>query len=99
MGKVAEEFSSTKTYAVGDLCLYQDSLWRFTSIHTGAWNDSHAVPVDRMTEQKLTRLIAAYENTQKAVAYAQTVVFEPELITGSTNQYRYILTNADDPRK
>ena len=99
MGKQAEQFSTSKTYAVGDVCLYGELLYRFTSAHTGAWNSSHAVPVDNRRERQITRVVAGYDNTLEAVAYAQTIVFEPQLITGTDNRYRYILTNAEDPRK
>ena len=31
-------FSTTKTYAIGDFCKYNGSIYRFKSSHTGAWN-------------------------------------------------------------
>jgi hypothetical protein len=39
---IFEEFSSSKSYAVGDLCIYDDGekarAYQFTSEHSGAWN-------------------------------------------------------------
>ena len=36
----ASEFSASTTYAIGDYCIYQGTLYRFTSAHTGAWSAS-----------------------------------------------------------
>lgn len=34
-------FSTTKTYAVGDFCIYSGQVYRCKTAHTGAWNASH----------------------------------------------------------
>lgn len=40
---IADEFSTSVNYAIGDLCYYQGTLYRFKAAHTaGAWNASHA---------------------------------------------------------
>lgn len=43
---VAELFSSSETYAIGDLTIYNDKLYQCTSAHTGAWNSSNFTQVD-----------------------------------------------------
>lgn len=47
---VAQEFKTTKSYAVHDYTIYDGTLYRCTSPHTGAWNASHFTAVDVMTE-------------------------------------------------
>ena len=95
---VAENFSTAKAYAAGDLVLYGGILYRFTTSHSaGAWNAAQAAAVDSGTEQELTRILAGADNAEDATAYAATVKFEPEQIAGT--RYKYILTDAPDPRK
>jgi lysophospholipase L1-like esterase len=36
----ASEFSASTTYAIGDYCIHEGTLYRFTSAHTGAWSAS-----------------------------------------------------------
>ena len=48
------------------------------------------------TEQEITRIITGTNSAEKASDYADTVVFEPTLIEGT--RYKYVLTNAPDPR-
>lgn len=52
----AEEFSSSKAYAVGDYVVYSGQLYQFTTAHAaGAWNASHATAVqiaDQVSELK-----------------------------------------------
>ena len=44
---VAENFSTAKAYAAGDLVLYGGILYRFTTSHSaGAWNAAQAAAVD-----------------------------------------------------
>ena len=95
---VATEFSTSAAYAVNDLVLYGGVLYKFTSAHTaGAWNSSQTTAVDSSTEQQLTRILAGMDNADKAADYADTVVFAPAQITGT--RYKYVLTNAPDPRQ
>ena len=43
---IADEFSTSKTYAVGDYAYRSGNLYRFTAAHTaGAWNASHVTQV------------------------------------------------------
>ena len=97
-GREAEAFSTSKNYSEGDLVLYGGVLFRFTSSHSaGAWTGSDAQAVDNNTENTLTRILSAYSNAQNAIAYAWTVVLEPVNIIG--DRYKYVLTNAPDPRQ
>ena len=98
MGQEARTFSSSKAYASGDLVMYGGVLYKFTAAHSaGAWTGSDASAVDSDTEQELTRIIAGADNAEKATAYAATVIFEPAQIV--ENRYKYVLTNAADPRE
>lgn len=100
MGKEAREFSTSTNYVIGDLTLFGGYLYRFTSNHSaGSWNPAHVVEVDHQIEPKLTRMLAAYDNAIEAAEYGETIVFEPQLISG--NRYKYILDNGNgiDPRK
>ncbi len=43
---IADDFSASTAYAVGDYAIYNGSLYRFTTAHpAGAWNASHATAV------------------------------------------------------
>ena len=33
----ADPFSESETYAIGDYCINDGTLYRFTSAHTGTW--------------------------------------------------------------
>ena len=97
MGQEAREFSSSTAYASGDFVLYEGMLYKFTAAHSaGAWTGSDVAAFDDDTDQELTRILAGMDNAEKATAYAGTVVFEPSLIEGT--RYKYVLTNAPDPR-
>jgi glycerophosphoryl diester phosphodiesterase len=37
---IAPQFSTSTTYAIGDYCIHEGTLYRFTSAHTGAWSAS-----------------------------------------------------------
>lgn len=53
LGQVAEIFDATKNYAVGDYCIYNDDLYRFTTAHSaGAWNSSHVALISITDEFK-----------------------------------------------
>jgi hypothetical protein len=93
----ARDFSTGTNYAKGNLCMYGGILYRFTAAHpAGAWTGSDVEEVDNTTEQELTRILAGINNAEKAADYADTVVFAPSQIEGT--RYKYILTNAPDPR-
>jgi len=46
LGSLAEDFSTSKTYAIGDLAIYQGDLYKCIAAHTGAWNDAHFERID-----------------------------------------------------
>lgn len=95
---VAAEFSTSTAYAIGDLVLRDGYLYKFTSAHTaGAWNWNQVSAVDDLMEQKLERILAGKDAAEKASDYADTVVFSPTQMTGT--RYKYVLTNAPDPRQ
>ena len=97
MGKVAENFKTTKAYVVDDLVLYDGVLYVFVSAHSaGAWNSSHVRAVDASIEQMITELVTAHNVMMDSAAFGSTVIFEPTLIEGT--RYKYVLTNTADPR-
>ena len=97
MGKTAAQFSQGTAYSIGDLVLYEGKLYIFTAAHSaGAWNDADVQTYDASTEQDITRILAGKKNAEKATEYANTVIFSPVQIEGT--KYKYVLTNAPDPR-
>ena len=95
---VATECSTSVAYAINDLVLYGGILYKFTSAHTaGAWNSSQVTAVDDQKEEQITRILAGMDNAEQAADYGDTVVFAPAQITGT--RYKYVLTNAPDPRQ
>lgn len=44
-------FDPTHTYAIGDKCIYNGTLYRFTSAHTGAWTGSDVATVSSQQSQ------------------------------------------------
>ena len=50
------------------------------------------------TQQEVTELLATVDETQKQVDFAETIVFDVDSTPVSGTRYRYILTNAPDPR-
>ena len=51
------------------------------------------------TEKEIANLLTAVEQTTLAVAYADSVVMDVDSTPVEGTRYRYILTNADDPRE
>ena len=49
---VAEEFDSTATYADGDYCMYDGTLYKFNKAHTGDWAAADADAVQLVDEMK-----------------------------------------------
>jgi hypothetical protein len=47
LGLDTNTFSTSTTYSVGDLVVYDNKIYEFTSSHTGAWtgNDVSLVPI------------------------------------------------------
>ena len=54
---IAEAFSTSKAYAVGDYVMYEYRLYRFTTAHSaGAWNSAHVsevILVDDIVDNKI----------------------------------------------
>lgn len=50
LGLDTNTFSTSTTYSVGDLVVYDNKIYEFTSSHTGAWNDNDASLVPIITE-------------------------------------------------
>ena len=96
MGREARAFSSSTTYASGDLALYNGTLYRFISSHTGAWDPDDVEPEDQSTEQILTRILSAKDNAERATTFMGTIVFGVTQIVNT--RYKCVLTNAPDPR-
>ena len=97
MSTEARKFSSSQNYAAGDLVVYSGVLYEFTSAHNaGAWTGEDAVRVDQTIQPALTRIMAGADHARRSTAYAETIIFEPGQIEGT--RYKYVLTNADDPR-
>lgn len=96
MGRVAEQFYAARTYAVGDLCIHDGNVYRFTSPHSGAWTDADAEREDIPLGQDVTRVLAGYEQARMAGEFGGTMVFEASPITGT--RYKYTITDAADPR-
>lgn len=91
MGREAHGFSSSKNYAVGDLVIHSGDLYIFTSAHTAAaWDDDDAAKYDNDLEEEITRVLAAVENVESAIAYAQKVDFSTSLIEGTRYKYTFI---------
>ena len=51
------------------------------------------------TQQEITELITAVDQTTLAVEYAGTVVMDVDSTPIEGTRYKYIFSNADDPRK
>ena len=49
---VANDFDSTHTYADGDYCLKEGTLYKFNKAHTGAWDAADADAVQLVDEMK-----------------------------------------------
>lgn len=53
MDDIADDFSTSTGYAVGDYCIYEGDLYRCTTAHTaGAWNSGHFTKVTVGSELK-----------------------------------------------
>lgn len=67
LGQVAEIFDATKNYVVGDYCIYNDDLYRFTSAHNaGAWNSAHVALISISDELKSKQNILSFDTTPTA---------------------------------
>ena len=93
----ARNFDPTEDYAVNDLCLYKGYLYIFTSAHSaGDWNPLDVSLYDDANTAIIMELISGRDEYAEEAAYAATIVFDTEQIRET--RYRYIFTNAADPR-
>lgn len=91
MSNEAREFSAEEAYETGDLVMHHGVLYVFIADHSaGEWDGDDADPVDREQSQKLTRLLAGYDNAITATTYAGRVNFSPTQITGTQYKYTFI---------
>lgn len=78
---LADAFSTSKAYAIGDYCIYQGALYRFTSAHSaGAWDSSH-----------VTQVVAMNELAALSAQVASRMDFK---ITGTVSASNYTLTDS-----
>ena len=76
----ADPFSETDSYVIGDYCIYNGTLYRFTSAHTGTWNSNDVTQVVAMNElESLANLIES------------RMTFK---ITGTVSASNYTLTDS-----
>lgn len=67
LGQVAEIFDATKNYSVGDYCIYNDDLYRFTSAHNaGVWNSAHVALISISDELKSKQNILSFDTAPTA---------------------------------
>jgi UTP-glucose-1-phosphate uridylyltransferase len=93
----AREFSTAASYTAGEYVLYSGILYKFIANHSaGAWNEAQVTEADDNLLQEITRIIAGKTNAEKAADFADTLVMDDQLISGT--RYKYIFTNAPDPR-
>lgn len=91
-------FSSTKSYAVGDLCIYERELYRFTTAHSGLWRASDTVKTSVVAE--LVRNISGGESSSAIFASGQAVdevlIFDNDVNFGeySDSQKAKMIPNA-----
>ena len=63
---VAQEFSSTTSYAIHDYCIYDGTLYRCTTAHSGTWNVAHFTAVDVMSEMSTIIQESAFTVTESS---------------------------------
>lgn len=66
VGQLADEFSTSNAYAIGDYCSYNQDVYRFTAPHQGAWDVADVMLVsianelkDKQTASQVEALIEA----------------------------------------
>ena len=75
--EISDAFSTEKDYAIGDYCIYLNSLYRFTTAKSaGAWDGAAVVPVTIAQEMQdfSTRIESINGNLQKIDANDATAV-------------------------
>lgn len=76
---IGEPFSASKNYAIGDECLYEGILYKFTSAHNaGTWNSSHVTRVNLADDKvnksgdTITGVLNIDRNSSNVGAYRTT---------------------------
>lgn len=63
-GNIASEFSASTTYAIGDYCVYNGSLYKAVNAHTGAWS---AADFEEVTVAGELEEILKYDDLAKII--------------------------------
>ena len=98
MTDIAAEFSASISYAVGDYCMYNDQLYRFTTAHAaGAWNSNHVTSVSKITnEMRADNTPTANSNKLVRSGGVKSYVDSHDVfkITGTVSASNYTLTDS-----
>jgi hypothetical protein len=107
---LADPFSTSVSYAVGDYCIYESTLYKCVVAHTGAWNDTHFTSVKAMDEvgdcvNNITILKSGYlpivnlgtSYTQELKNDISTGAFKKAVVGGQLiiNNHAYYLAHPD----
>lgn len=84
---VATEFSTSTSYAVGDYCLYNGSLYRCTTAHSGAWNASHFTEVSVCSELTDIKTDLSELSSVEILVQGTALVINTDLINGNEVSY------------
>lgn len=68
VASIADAFDASVTYAAGDIVVYNDTVYKFTAAHTGAWSGSDATAVT------LESLVDAAEPDELTTAQVNTLI-------------------------
>ena len=78
---IADDFSESTSYSIGDYCIYDGALYRFTSAHSaGAWNSAH-----------VTQVVVADELESLSALIESRMDYK---VTGTVSASNYTLTDA-----
>ena len=84
---LADEFDSTHSYIVGELCTYKGKVYECITVHSGAWNASH-FSVLTLSDGILSASDYLELANLMASAYSSSATyFEGQFVTYSGNVY------------
>ena len=80
---LSDPFSTSVSYAVGDYCIYESTLYKCVVAHTGAWNDTHFIAIKAMDEvesinEKIGDVIDE-DTTPTTISYTPTITVDNAL--------------------
>lgn len=76
----SDEFSPATTYSIGDYCIYEGKLYKFTTTHSaGEWNNSH------VTRVNITNELKSKADFAKEILYFNTTNNNAMVVTQGTN--------------